>query len=1357
MTGHEFKSWILELREILREIKNSHYFLDSWTQFNSVGSFIHIFFHQERFIKLFDSRIWSILLSHNSQGSTSNRYFTIKGVILFGVAVLIYRINNRNMVERKNLYLIGLLPIPMNSIGPRNDTLEESVGSSNINRLIVSLLYLPKGKKIYESSFLNPKESTWVLPITKKCSMPESNWGSRWWRDWIGKKSDSSCKISNETVAGIEILFKEKDLKYLEFVFVYYRDDPIRKDHGWEFFDRLSLRKRQNRINLNSGPLFEILVKHWICYLMSAFREKIPIEVEGFFKQQGAGSTIQSNDIEHVSHLFSRNKSRLFTEREKQMINHMLPEEIEEFLGNPTRSVRSFFSDRWSELHLGSNPTERSTRDQKLLKKQQDLSFLRRSEKKEMVNLFKIITYLQNTVSIHPISLDSGCDMVPKDEPDMDSSNKISFLNKNPFFDLFHLFHDRNRGGYTLHHDFESEDRFQEMADLFTLSITEPDLVYHKRFAFSIDSYGLDPKQFLNGVFNSRYEWKTTSLLVLFPIFYEENESFYRRIRKNRVRISCGNDLEEPKPKIVVFASNNIMEAVNQYRLIRNLIQIQHSTHRYIRNVLNRFFLMNRSDRNFEYGIQRDQIRKDTLNHRTLMKYTINQHLSNLKKSQKRWFDPLIFFYRTERSMNRDPDAYRYKWSTGSNNFQEHLEHFVSEQKSRLQVVFDRLRINPYSIDWSEVIDKKDLSKPLRFFLSKLLLFLSNSLPFLFVSFGNIPIHRSEIYIYQLKGPNDPQFLESIGLQIVHLKKLKPFLLDDHETCQKSKFLINGGTISPFLFNKIPKWMIDSFHTRNNRRKSFDNTDSYFSMIFHDQYNWLNPVKSFHRSSLRSSFYKGNQLRFLNNPHHFCFYCNKRFPFYVEKARINNYDFTYGQFLNILFIRNKIFSLCVGKKKHAFWGRDTISAIESQVSNIFIPKAFPQSGDETYNLYKSFHFPSRSNPFVRRAIYSIADISGTPLTEGQIVNFERTYCQPLSDMNLSDSEGKNLYQYLNFNSNMGLIHTPCSEKYLPSEKRKKRSLCLKKCVEKGQMYRTFQRDSAYSTLSKWNLFQTYMPWFLTSTGYRYLKFLFLDTFSDLLPILSSSQKFVSIFHDIMHGSDISWRILQKKFCLPQWNLISEISSKCFHNLLLSEEMIHRNNESPLISTHLTNVREFLYAILFLLLVAAYLVCTHLLFVFGASSELQAEFEKVKSLMIPSSMIELRKILDRYPTSEPNSFWLKNLFLVALKQLGDSLGGNMLLGGGPAYGVKSIRSKKKYLNINLIDIIDLISIIPNPINRITFSRNTRHLSHTSKEIYSLIRKRKNVNGDWIDDKIESWVANSDSIDDEKENSWFSSPP
>ncbi|KAK3033633.1 hypothetical protein RJ639_033758 [Escallonia herrerae] len=48
---------------------------------------------------------------------------------------------------------------------------------------------------------------------------------------------------------------------------------------------------------------------------------------------------------------------------------------------------------------------------------------------------------------------------------------------------------------------------------------------------------------------------------------------------------------------------------------------------------------------------------------------------------------------------------------------------------------------------------------------------------------------------------------------------------------------------------------------------------------------------------------------------------------------------------------------------------------------------------------------------------------------------------------------------------------------------------------------------------------------------------------------------------------------------------------------------------------------------------------------------------------------------------------------------------MLLSGGSTYGVKSILSKKKYLNINLID---FVSIIPNPITGITFLRNKRHL-------------------------------------------------
>ena len=43
---HPFESWVLELREILRESKNSLYFvdLDSWVQFNSAVACIRVFF-----------------------------------------------------------------------------------------------------------------------------------------------------------------------------------------------------------------------------------------------------------------------------------------------------------------------------------------------------------------------------------------------------------------------------------------------------------------------------------------------------------------------------------------------------------------------------------------------------------------------------------------------------------------------------------------------------------------------------------------------------------------------------------------------------------------------------------------------------------------------------------------------------------------------------------------------------------------------------------------------------------------------------------------------------------------------------------------------------------------------------------------------------------------------------------------------------------------------------------------------------------------------------------------------------------------------------------------------------------------
>ncbi|KAL2924412.1 Protein Ycf2 [Bienertia sinuspersici] len=135
MKGHQFKSWIFELREILREIKNSHYFLDSWT--NSIQRDLSFTFFSTKNYPTFTQ----------FTGFNKQSIFHDQGCsTLCGSGPYISYYQSK-YGRKKNLYLIGLLPIPMNSIGSRNDTLEKSFWSSNINRLIVSLLYLPKGKR----------------------------------------------------------------------------------------------------------------------------------------------------------------------------------------------------------------------------------------------------------------------------------------------------------------------------------------------------------------------------------------------------------------------------------------------------------------------------------------------------------------------------------------------------------------------------------------------------------------------------------------------------------------------------------------------------------------------------------------------------------------------------------------------------------------------------------------------------------------------------------------------------------------------------------------------------------------------------------------------------------------------------------------------------------------------------------------------------------------------------------------------------------------------------------------------------------------------------------------------------------
>nr|YP_010760424.1 Ycf2 protein [Cuscuta nevadensis]YP_010760476.1 Ycf2 protein [Cuscuta nevadensis]WEY30399.1 Ycf2 protein [Cuscuta nevadensis]WEY30400.1 Ycf2 protein [Cuscuta nevadensis] len=1041
----------------LREINKSNYFLDSWTQFYSVGSFIHIFFRQERFLKLFDPRIWSLLLSRNLPGSTRN---TIKGVIVVVVAILTYRMNTQNMVERKTLYLKRFFPL---SFTGTNDQ------ARGLTKMSMLLLCFPKGKTLSDNSLMKP---TQVLPITKVR-----------WRNLMENRS------FHEMVAGIDILFKEKALQSLEFWFVYYLDDD--RPQSSFFFSK----GRNIWSNLQYASTSHFVQGKNLSKLKRSSDPPINLF-----------ESLQNEDSEYYGLIHQKNlqqqkerasywdPSFLETEREKDMF----PEKMEHFR---TRFLGSFCSERCSELYITATPIERATKDLHFSKK--PLCFVRRAEKNEILDLFKIILYLQKTVSIHSISSDPS--------------------KKNLFFSLVQRFY------------LKVEEILQGRADLWTLVISEPEMVG--------------------------------------------------------------------------FVSKNRMKSIRQYQWIQN-------------------------DRSHRNQIPREQKVTALLNSRIRMNSKIKQD-----------------------------STYRYKWSNSINSLQEQFEHFLSGQKkffqvqkSRfegtfqvMQVKFGELRLffirfpgklRVYIIQlsvhilekwiyWSEVrkyIEKKvqkrvyklipylldKLSKAVRSFFSphslvglftkifgfatQFLFFWANSLVFYCVSLGNT---RSKI---NMQGPTHKlwnQLFESIGFQ-------NPFLVEESSP---SNFVVNGAPI-------------DSLHTRS---KSFYKKDSDFFKLFHDQENWLNPANQFQRGSLIYSFYKANRLRFLNNPDFFWFDCKTRFPFSVERTWNTHFNFLYGQFLNSLFPRPKIVSWCGGK--------GISSPVEAQVDIKWISQDF------------------HSDPVMGRPFYSIIDTSATPRTETQIVNLERTSCQPFLDlnMNLSDSETKNFYEFPNFISKMGLSHSPYSES-------------IRK--EKGT---NFQRDSFFSLLSeKWNFFQRYLPSFFTLAGYKYINLIFSDLVSRVLAL--------------------SWQSLQIELGkMPLFITIESLRRGGFNNFILGMEILHRN----------TLVKMF-YLKTFFVIFVGYLITMHLFFVSRAFIKL---YKKLKSLNSSSSRIEVQKLLDKYPMSEPNDFWLKNLFS------------------------------------------DIMT-------RIAFSINVRKLSHTSKDIYSVLRKRKNVNWEWIDDQIESWVANTNSIHEEE---------
>nr|YP_010158649.1 Ycf2 protein [Campanula zangezura]QRG30855.1 Ycf2 protein [Campanula zangezura] len=836
-----------EFKQVLRETKNS-------PQLTSVGYFIQNFFDIRRFIQLFDPSIWRIVLSYivNPPRLTLlmkiSRFciWTIKNAIFFVVAVLVYRINNRNLVERKR-FLLGLFPIPRNFIGRKNDRLlEEDVGSSHINRFVLSLLSPPKGNKISE---MKPDEII-------QSSMPESNRLSRWWKNWI--RNSIQFKGSSNQSLELDSMMTQREIQQL-------KESAILEDPYFMETDEGETDEEET----DEEETEEV--------------ETEEVETEEVETEEVETEEVETEEVET-----------------DQAVENSAMSRIEQFLRNPRRSVPSFFSDGWSELQLDSNPTERSTRDQKLL---HDFSVIRRSETIDMVKLFKTLLYLHNTVSIQPISKDPGY-----------AANARYYLSG-----------------------------FDPLSNLLILSINaiNEDLIYTNVFdLFSLkycieklrEEMRQDPTQIGNPCRRGS-PWRKNPWVPLSRTLYEERKSrhnFEDGIQRDEIeKDTLNHNFEDgiQRDEIEKDTLNHNFEDGIQ----RDEIEKDTLNHNFEDGIQRDEIEKDTLNHNFEDGIQRDEIEKDTLNHRIPRKYTINQHLSNFFLEKGPWFADLPLF---DRSMRRAAERYTdtFTWTDITQ------KDFVSEQ-----------------------LDDDESCKPLE---------------------------RQSLLFYP-RGPIG----ESLMKDLFPDKRLRVHM----------------------------KWLFE------DTCKKLDNMYSDFSMIFDDPYNWVHPLKPFEISSeissLISFFYKAHQRPFeRRKTDYFSQICNKKFPFSVKRARLNNSDFIYRQFLNTFFIRNKKrnkkFSLGVGQKIHAFSERDILSAIQSEISKIFRSKDFVQTGEAEpiwcRDPYLDIYL--KRDPIVDICTSDeekpelLVTFEEELKLEPEIENLETTYCQPLSDMNLFDSEGKHLHE-----------------------------------------------------------------------------------------------------------------------------------------------------------------------------------------------------------------------------------------------------------------------------------------------------------------------------------------------------------
>nr|QYB21846.1 hypothetical protein RF2 [Microbiota decussata]BBN66747.1 hypothetical protein [Microbiota decussata] len=482
-----------------------------WNESNLVRLLSQIFSGRESVVKLFDFRILSTLLIRDI------RIFILKGqaikaVMVIALPLLFYLLNTRLIARNKSSYnLMKIFPV-VQHFGAR---------AKKENLLFVPHLFLfsSKVRRRYQRCLLNPKEHVWILS-SSNTNLNQKN-------DRISEKQETISWESLLEKNGIEW---EIDSSFNSIPEYWKPETEPENLYEWrESFLYLDRSKILEEVENKLEQLEEKLVEAEKEFALSSE----PEEIKNIERKQKVREVESCKErLRRLNKLFEEQKlQQMYFEQEK-----ILQEESDQARESFSFSESEVFQKLFEHLSIDEscisiNYTNKPSEKFKLLKGQQDaFQYFRGLEKKRIVDLWKVKTFLQNP--------SVNYDILPNREwnirKDINQFNCIRFMKSN-LSSRSPSSCDQNKEQLAVNDDFQLMKKFVlKITDQFTLSITKPNYHYYPNDVIDLD---IDDRvnelhllnktllKSLNYFFNYRDELTHDSFLRVLNIFEKKKTS----------------------------------------------------------------------------------------------------------------------------------------------------------------------------------------------------------------------------------------------------------------------------------------------------------------------------------------------------------------------------------------------------------------------------------------------------------------------------------------------------------------------------------------------------------------------------------------------------------------------------------------------------------------------------------------------------------------------------------------------------------------------------------------------------------------------------------------------------------------